>query len=142
MEPPVELPKRKRTATAETKKKQSDAHSGDKHHYFGLARSGETKAKIAKTLSSITRYDFDAATPLPQHMKTVNDSGTIGYMIVGHTILGNSKIKFTSKLSMSDSDVIAKLRAKCGFYLEHLDACAANNVPATPKTEFMKGFTS
>lgn len=132
----------KRPTTAETRKKQSDAHSGEKHHYFGVIRSEETKLKITRTLSSITRFDHDAVTTLPPHMKVMNEAGTIGYMIVGHNALpGKCKIKFSSKRSMSNDVILTNLRARCLFYLEHLNACAENSVAPTPKIAFMESFS-
>lgn len=140
-EPTTTPLKVKRTATTETRRKQSDAHSGEKHHYYGVARAEGTKTKIARTLSSITRFDFDNVTALPAHMKTVSESNTIGYVIVGHEVLAGSKIKFSSKRSLSNSLVIATLRAKCVFYLEHLNACAASGTAPIPKVAYMIGFS-
>lgn len=130
-----------RTATAETRKRQSEAHIGDKHPFFGAVRSEETKNKIAKTLSSVTRFDFDGVTILPSHMKTVNESETIGYVIVGHRLIPDIKIKFSSKRSLSTNAIVASLRAKCVFYLDHLNTCAAGGVTPTPKLSFMQGFS-
>lgn len=97
--------------------------------------------KISKTLSSITRYDHDAVTTLPPHMKVMNEAGTIGYMIVGHDALpNNSKIKFSSKRSVSSDVILANLRARCLFYLGHLNACTENGIAPTPKIAFMEGF--
>lgn len=131
--------KMKRRATDETRRKQSEAHSGDKHHYFGCERSEETKLKIARTLCSVVRYDFDAVTILPSHMKTVDEVGTIGYMIVGHESVPG-KIKFSSKRTLSNEAIVMSLRARCVFYLDHLNACVADGSPPTPKSAYMEGF--
>lgn len=136
-------PSKKRKASVETRKKQSEAHTGAKHHCFGVACPDETKAKISRTLSSITRLDFDGVTPLPQHMKTLNDAGDVGYMIVAHAALSKtSKIKFSSQRSNSEGNpgVLVLLRAKCGFYLSHLNECEATHTTPTVKNIYMKGF--
>lgn len=131
----------KRKASLETRLKQSVAHLGDKHHYFGLTRSDETKAKISKTLSGTIRFDFDGTTALPLHMKTINESGTTGYAIVGYP--GMMKVQFSSKRSMAELDdgALPVLRAKCIFYLDHLNMCAASGVPPSPKNVYMKSFS-
>lgn len=126
-----------------TRKLMSEAHSGDKHHCFGVPCPEETKAKISATLSNITRYDVDLITELPRYMKTLNDAGNVGYVIVGHPLLAKGiRAQFSSNRIISDSDstIVGILREKTIFYLNHLNACFSTGDQAIPKLTFMKTF--
>lgn len=133
-----------RIVTAETRKKISDSQVGTKNHNYGKKFSIETKAKMSDSMMCNTRYDFDGVTILPRRMKFIRGSGAIGYSIVSHSSLRNRRVDFTCMQHIFDRDkgTLDEVRAKCMFYLDHLDECASNRISPIPKLVFMKGFRS
>lgn len=133
---------RKRKASDETRKKQSEAKQGNKHNMFGRVVTEDTRNKLSDALTkNIIRYDFDMVTPLPHYMKTLNDANDTGYLIVSHPSLSRAcRVKFSSKRVLVNDDIMTLLRAKCVFYLEHLNRCMATGGEPIDKAVFMKDF--
>lgn len=129
-----------RRVSDETRRKQSLAHSGAKHHFFGSSRLAETKDKIAESLRCTARLDFDTATLLPRYMKTVTGSEAIGYSIVGHPATPLKRFEFSSlpRKHGEDDKVLGVLRERCVFYLNHLNECSLSDKTPTSKIIFMR----
>jgi group I intron endonuclease len=74
-------------ASEETRRKMSEALSGEKHPQYGKPLTAEHRAKISKTnIDKAVRVDKDKSV-LPKYMKYINWKDCEGYEIVSHPAL-------------------------------------------------------
>lgn len=121
----------------------SEARRGEKHHQYGKARTEATKAKISATLQNVVRMDFDGSTRLPHGMKTQFDSGRVGYVIIRHALIPNGgRTEFTTSTTSAacDPELVRVMRARCVFYLDYLNRCAALGVVPASKKDVITTF--